>query len=390
MRAATRGRVEQSVLVVRPVRGSPFEESLRALGVPVVHLPTEPGSSVESFFERALPYCHLAFRLTRYLHERRHGIDVLHPWIFISCVLTSIAGRLAGVPAIVTRVTSIESEIAHLLLDGAPAWVKPLDRVTAPLPSRIIVESRAAASDFRALARPARGVLLGIRSGIDPRALEPLDASQRRELRAEWGADADAPVVGIVARLSPEKRIDTFLEAVARARLGCRALRAVVVGDGPLRATLEAQARRLDIADCTRFLGYRSDARRLMPAFSVLALTSESESSSSVIIEAQMQGVAVVSTSVGGVTDIIVDGETGLLAPIGDPDALSIALVRVLEDAVLRERLAQAGHERVLRLYSAERMVAATEKAYEDAFRAEARGGAVARVRTMAPRRRSR
>jgi glycosyltransferase involved in cell wall biosynthesis len=369
MQARTQGRVEHAVLVVNPAPHSPFEEAVRAAGIELLALPREA-----SWLERGFPYCGTAARLARFLQERRDEIDLLHPWIFFSRILTGIAGRIAGIPAILARVTGIESETAHLAFDGGREWMRPLDRATVGLPTRIIVESRAAERDFRAWARPRRGALIGIASGIDSRTLEPLEFPERTRLRTEWGASAEGPVVGIVARLSPEKEVGIFLEAVAIAQRRLPDLRAVVVGDGPLRAELEQRASELGLGSTVHFLGFRADARRLMPAFSLLALSSSSESSSSVILEAQMQGVAVVSTAVGGVLDILVDGATGLLVPIGDAPAMGAAFVRVLEDASLRARLAQAGQERVGHMFSAARMVEETEQAYEACFQAEARG----------------
>ena len=136
--------------------------------------------------------------------------------------------------------------------------------------------------------------------------------------------------------------------------------RFVVVGDGPLRAKLEARAAGLPF----EFTGPRDDVPDLLAGFDVFAFPSRFEGLCLAVIEAQAAGVPVVATPVGGIRETVVDGETGLLVPVGDPAALARAVCRVLEDRALAERLAHEARRGVRERYSVERMVAATLQLY--------------------------
>ncbi|HLJ55010.1 MAG TPA: glycosyltransferase, partial [Chthonomonadaceae bacterium] len=133
----------------------------------------------------------------------------------------------------------------------------------------------------------------------------------RGELRAELGLAPDALLLGIVARLVPIKRIDTFLAAVKQVRETYPNIHAAVVGDGELRSALEETARSLGVADAVHFTGFRTDLPRVYADLDLVVLSSVNEGLPVSIIEAMACGRVVVSTEVGGVPDLISDGETG-------------------------------------------------------------------------------
>lgn len=175
-----------------------------------------------------------------------------------------------------------------------------------------------------------------------------------------------ATVIGILGRLVPGKGHAVLLDAFARLGTLSPSTTLHVVGDGPERAVLEAQAERLRVADRVRFLGFQADIPRLMAALDVVVLAStHTEVLPLVVMEAMAAGCAVVATSVGGVPELVEEGQSGLLVPPGDVDALASALHRLIGDADLRARLGRGAVSRIQQQFTLPRMVVETERIYQ-------------------------
>lgn len=164
------------------------------------------------------------------------------------------------------------------------------------------------------------------------------------------------PLFGTVARLVPEKGIDTLLRAAARVREQLPGAAFAVAGDGPQRAELEALAGELGLTGTVHHLGRRADAPALIARFDALVVPSRSEGTPLVIAEALRAGTPVVATPVGGIPDQIRDGREGLLVPVDDEQALAAALCRLATERGLRDRLA-AGATRRAPVFDHDRMV---------------------------------
>jgi len=191
-------------------------------------------------------------------------------------------------------------------------------------------------------------------NGVDPG--ERPSSLQRRSARAVLGLPDDAFVIGTVGRLDPVKNLSVMMHAYAALKARYPHARAVIVGDGPERATLEAKALALDLADSVVFTGYRPDVRFLMAAFDVYVNTSVYEGVSLTILEAMAMALPVVATPVGGNPEVVVDHETGLLVP-GRARSIADAIARLVHDTRQRRRLGDAGRWRVKRHFSMARMV---------------------------------
>jgi glycosyltransferase involved in cell wall biosynthesis len=149
----------------------------------------------------------------------------------------------------------------------------------------------------------------------------------------------------MVGRLQAPKDALTLVRALAELPRG--AYEAVIVGDGPDRPALESEVRRLGLASVVRLTGERNDVAQLLAASDVFVLSSRSEGLPLSILEAMAAGLPVVATNVGGVVELVLEGETGFLVPPGDPQSLVGALERLLDDSALRRRLGAAGRIRV-------------------------------------------
>jgi glycosyltransferase involved in cell wall biosynthesis len=182
---------------------------------------------------------------------------------------------------------------------------------------------------------------------------QPPALGSRSELRHELGLPESAVIALLVARLRPEKRVPDFVAAVRRARERHPELIGLIAGDGPDRAAIDAAVG----ADAAiRVLGHRDDVARLMGAADVFALASEYEAQPMAILEAMAAGLPVLATDVGGVGALVVSGETGLLVPPADPDAMGAALGRLTGAPDLRVQMGQAGRTRQRERWDAERM----------------------------------
>jgi glycosyltransferase involved in cell wall biosynthesis len=181
---------------------------------------------------------------------------------------------------------------------------------------------------------------------------------------AEPALPRTGPVVGNVARLTPQKGQRVLIEAAPRVLERHPDVRFVLVGDGELRAELEQQAAAAGLGDRFLFTGARGDVPKLLASFDVFALPSFYEGLCYAVIEAQAAGVPVVATPVGGVPENVVPGETGVLCEPGDAGSLADGIVWLLDHPEEAARLAEEARRRASAKYSLERMVAETVALY--------------------------
>jgi glycosyltransferase involved in cell wall biosynthesis len=212
---------------------------------------------------------------------------------------------------------------------------------------------------------PAQRVAV-IRNGIDiPDAVE---ADARPALRARLGLSNDRHYVACVARFHPVKNHAMLLRGFALVCAQQPNVDLLLIGDGPLRGDLEAQADALDIRPHVHFLGIRDDVPGLLAAADVFALTSVSEAASLTLLQAMAAARPVVVTDVGGNGEIVRNGVEGILVPRGDAQAAGAALLDVLRDPDAARGMGRAGRARVAEHYRLDDIV----RQYFDAYAAAA------------------
>jgi glycosyltransferase involved in cell wall biosynthesis len=188
-------------------------------------------------------------------------------------------------------------------------------------------------------------------------------------LPEEYGMEPGSCIVGVVARLEPEKGHPTLLEAWPAVLQAVPDTYLLIVGEGSRRDALEAQARELRIAHRVVFTGRRDDVPAVTAALDVAVLPSYREAQGMVILEAMALSRPVVASNVGGIPEMIEDGLTGLLVPPHDADALAAAIVRLLKNHSLADMIGRAGHDMVHDRFCIQLMVKAIESIYDEGAR---------------------
>lgn len=244
------------------------------------------------------------------------------------------------------------------------------DMILAPTPAILQGLERDENAD------PAR--LTCIPNGVDTDKFSPADDGNAQALRAsvrqQLGYGPAQVVIGCVASFSPIKCHVDLIAAFAKLVVIQPEARLLLVGDGPLRAGLEAQVAELGLGPVVQMLGARSDMERLLPAMDVFALTSSSEGLSNAIIEAQACGLPVVATAVGGNVDLVEPGQNGWLVAARKVEALASALARAAGDAAWRTEAGRRARAQVLARHSMAAMVEAYDRCYRGALATRAPG----------------
>lgn len=189
-------------------------------------------------------------------------------------------------------------------------------------------------------------------------------------LRDDYGMEPGSQIVGVVARLEPEKGHPTLLEAWPAVLRSAPDAYLLIVGEGSRREPLEALARELRIAHRVVFTGRRDDVPSVTAALDVAVLPSYREAQGLSILEALALSRPVVASNVGGIPEVITDGVTGLLVPPHDADALAAAITRLLTDHPFADTLGRAGHDMVHDRFCIDLMVDAVQEIYEEGARA--------------------
>jgi glycosyltransferase involved in cell wall biosynthesis len=193
----------------------------------------------------------------------------------------------------------------------------------------------------------------------------PEGLPRRDEVRADLGL-GDAVVGIIVARLDRLKGHDALLRALGLLRNEASRVVLLVAGDGPERESLERLAGELKLApEQVRFLGFRTDVSDLLSAADFFALPSHTEGLPLSVLEAMAHGLPVVATPVGGIPEIVTEGESGILVPVDEPEALARTIARLVQDAGLRRSMGEAGARAARERFSFDGMARQYEALYD-------------------------
>lgn len=332
-------------------------DALRDAGVPVVTpavariLPTKRGGVA-----RFLLLAGLVPELTWRLLWRRPSI--VHFFLPASYCLV---GPIAVFTGIRTRLMSRRSLNAYLA-SNPPVFAR-LERWLHRRMTAILGNSERVVAQLSSDEDVPRDKLILLRNGVEVRELPA--AERRAQIRAELLIEPPCVALAIVANLIPYKGHLDLLEALALLPVE-RDWNMLVLGAGAVgcRSTLEQRAEALGIAGRVRFLGGTEDVNRVLDGCDIGVLCSHEEGFSNALLEYLERALPVVATAVGGNTEAVVDGETGLLVPPRQPGELAEALDKLIADGGMRRRFGTAGRERAMRLFSQDASVEAYTRLY--------------------------
>jgi glycosyltransferase involved in cell wall biosynthesis len=277
------------------------------------------------------------------------------PAVFHAYLTWPLGAKNALLAAIAARVPALLVTVQLYMDVPVTPTMLLQQRVIAAGVDRFLPVSDHNARRLEALLRWPRQKMEVIHNAVDPAPFARLpDPALRRELAGE------RPLVLAVARLDPQKGHPHLLAAAAQVPDAVFAL----AGDGPERLALEKLADRLGIRDRVRFLRDRSDVPDLLAASDVFVLPSLYEGLPISVLEAMAAERPVVATAIGGTDEVVTDGESGLLVPPANANAIASALRRLLDDEGLRARLAAAGRAVVTTDFSADEMVRRVTELY--------------------------
>jgi glycosyltransferase involved in cell wall biosynthesis len=326
-------------LMEAPPFSRQFKSDLEAAGARIVVMPARG---------RRVPF---TLGLARWMYEK--GIQVVHTHFTPSSTLALVAGRLAGVPLLVSH---IHSGFAEERRRNVSFRFREMSRIRRSLASRVLVSAKCVGEQFHRVEGGGREALVYY-LGVDV-----VERSFRRAaVRQELGLSPEDTVLVCVAFHAPVKGVDVLIEAMGLLRSRFPRMRLIQVGgpEEPLdplpTELLKRQAERAGMADRILWLGYRNDVPDLLAAGDIYCLPSRSEGLPLAVLEAMGAGLPVVGSAVGGVLEAVEHGRTGLLVPSESPQALASAIASLLSDEGMRRRLGAEGRAVVRQRFDIDR-----------------------------------
>ncbi len=301
----------------------------------------------------------IALRLAKIFRQTRP--DIVHTHKYKDSILATTAARCVGIPHVI-RVIHGMPEPFKGLSNVNMALYTMVDRfVTGWLVDKVVAVSLDIEKVLVRIYRENR--VVRIHNGID---LEVVQArTQRPEKRKEWHFDDTVTLIGTVGRLVPVKGHAVLLEALRILRQSDPTVMLLVVGDGPLRGQLASEVKRLGLEKFVRFAGHQAESYDFINMMDVFVLPSLHEGIPMVLLEALALQRPVVATRVGGIPEVIVHGQTGLLAEPADASSLARLIRQMVQDSGKAVSIGAAGRAHVEEEFTARIMAGRTAKLYE-------------------------
>ena len=332
----------------------PLEAELVRAGVPVTTIGMR-GIRTARGWDRVRAAGRIPLDLVRFLQVVRQArAGIVHAFLFHAYVLAPLAGRLSRVPVIIASRRSL----SHFK-QGRRSY-RLAETVANRLTDLVIANSEAVRQDALTTEGLDAHHVTVIYNGVD---IDRYRAATGLATAKALGL-GPGPVVLVVANLIPYKGHDHFLRAWQTVCLTLPDATALLAGDGPARAACERLAAELGIAERVRFLGQRRDIPELLAVCDVLVHPSLEEGFCNALLEAMAAGRPVVTTTAGGNPEAVVDGETGVLVPPADAEALSTAMLDVLGRPDRGRALGEAGRRRATSQFSTATMVERYQQTY--------------------------
>ncbi|MFA5350087.1 MAG: glycosyltransferase family 4 protein [Candidatus Omnitrophota bacterium] len=289
---------------------------------------------------------------------KRLNIDLIHSNSRTTQVLGSLLSRYCRKPHIFTCHGFFKPKLSRLFF---PCWDNAIIAISQQVKEHLILDFNLDENKIKV-----------INNGIDLQSFG--DFSGRQSFRESLGIE-DAPLVGIVARLSDVKGHIYLFKAMQVIIKNFPSVKLVVVGEGKMKDALAEEADDLAIKNSVLFLPQAEGTKNVLAALDIFVMPSLQEGLGLALMEAMAQGLAVVGSAVGGIKTLIKDEQNGLLVEPADPASLAGAIMRLLTDKQMRDNLATSARKFIMDNFSKEKMVDATEKVYKECLEKRIRSG---------------
>ena len=280
-------------------------------------------------------------------------IDLIHAQTRSTQVCASMLSRLTGIPMVSTCHGFFRPHWGRRMF---PLWGKAVIAISPQVAGHLIKDLRVEEKDVTV-----------VQNGIELDKFRPLEAFKKIDHRRRWGF-FDGPLIGIVARLSDVKGHRYLIEAMPDVLKAFSNVQCLIVGVGPQEEQLKEQARTMGLGESIRFLNVVNKTGELLRLLDIFILPSVQEGLGLSAMEAGACGVPVIASRVGGIPEVVMDGETGILVPSQDPKALADAIVCLLSDSAKMLTFGKRAREIASERFSADRMVEGTITVYHKAL----------------------
>lgn len=290
------------------------------------------------------------FRLFFYLKKLRPTI--VHSFLFRANILARIAGYLIGVPIVISSVR---------VMGGEGKYFHYLERITSFMVDHYITVSESVKKHLIQHSQIPGGKISVIYNGVGMTNQNPL---QTRNLKKPLEIENEGEIIITVGRLHAQKGHCYLLQAIAKAGKKVPKIKLIIIGEGEEENNLKNLVKSLDLKDKIIFAGLRGDVEKIFPIAELFILPSLWEGMPNAILEAMAAGKPIVATKVGGVPELVVHGETGILVPPEDSDALASAIIGLLRDKLKAKKMGEAGRMRVEEHFNISKTIKETEYIY--------------------------
>jgi len=299
------------------------------------------------------------FKLYKFIKKQK--IDIVHTHLFVPYIWGGISAKLARVKLI----NSVQN-IRDIYVGKVYKYLRFLEKIYAKFTNTVVVYNQTTKEII-----VSRGIDISkievIHGGVDVSKLASYRESDLISIREKYLL-YDSQIVGISGGLKPVKNHKLFLKAAAEVSKKIPDVKFVITGEGSEKEKLKILSSKLGLNDKIVFTGFVDDIYSVMAAFDIFILTSFSEGQPVIILEAMALGKPVIATAVGGVPELIKNGENGILVPSDDVRSLSVSIIDLLQNEHKRKKIALAGRKMVEDNYNIKQMVNQLERLYLKVF----------------------
>ncbi|MFH1784737.1 MAG: glycosyltransferase [bacterium] len=311
----------------------PIAEALREEGINVIR--------INNFFS-----------LYRFLEH--NDIQILHTHLYRANIMGRLIGKISRVPVIISSQRSID------------AWKRwhhvMIDKWTMHFADYIIANSEATKDLLTRREKVSASKIEVIYNGVDTAAYVPSVSGE--VVRERLGISQDIPVIGYVGRLHPEKGVDFIPRIASELRKTIPQFKVLVIGDGPFKQRLKHAISKESLSEHIVLLGTKDDILSFIDVMDVVILPSREESFSQAALESMKMEKPVIASDVGGMGELIDSGKNGILMHPGRPIAFAQAILSLLENRPMAEKIGEAARKKVTENFDIKEMIEKTENIY--------------------------